>query len=269
MSSVMWDGPELARLYDRISDIQFKGGQMLAEMAGVGAGDAVLDVGCGTGRLALYLADRVGPSGQVTGIDPSPPRVQVAWEKLMVMPHRNMRLMIGRAEDLGAFAGGEFDHVIYSSVVHWVGDKATALKEACRVLRPGGTVGMNTVDKSHHFAMKKVMDDLIIRKYPEYSSIEDRMMSQLVDGDELAALLSAAGFRDVEVRVLPEKHVYASPRELFDFIEASSFGNFLRGVPGPVRSEILEDMGKGLERMRTPAGIELASDMLYAMARKS
>ena len=268
MTSVMWDGPELAMLYDRISDLQFEGGRRLVAMMGVGPGEAVLDVGCGTGRLAVYLADVVGPSGRVTGIDPSPHRIQIAREKLNPARRRNLQFTIGRGEDLSAFGGSGFDHACYSSVIHWIGEKRAALAEAYRVLKPGGSLAMNTVDKAHHFAMKKVMDDLIARKYSQYADLGDEMMRQLVDGAELAELLGAAGFRDVRVEVVPEKHCYASPKELFDFIEASSFGNFLRGVPGHVRSEILEDMGKGLERMRTPAGIELASNMLYAMASK-
>ncbi len=88
MNSVMRDGPELARLYDRISDLQFEGGKKLVAMMGVKKGDAVLDVGCGTGRLAVHLAGIVGPSGSVTGIDPSPHRISIAEEKLKGQGHR-------------------------------------------------------------------------------------------------------------------------------------------------------------------------------------
>jgi ubiquinone/menaquinone biosynthesis C-methylase UbiE len=268
MSSVIWDGPELARLYDRISDLQFEGGRKLAEMMDVRKGDVVLDVGCGTGRLAVYLADIVGPSGSVTGIDPSAHRVRVAEEKLKGQGTRNVCFHVGIGEDLGAFRDDGFDHVCYSSVIHWIEDKMAALKEARRVLKPGGNVGMNTVDKEHHFTMRQILDDFIAKKYPEYQHIEDEMTSMLLGRDELREGLERAGFKEVKIRAVPDRHVYSSPRQLFEFMEASSLGNFLRQVPGPVKARMLEDLGKELEKMRTPAGIELTSKMLFATATK-
>ncbi|HEY3274275.1 MAG TPA: methyltransferase domain-containing protein [Methanocella sp.] len=266
MSSVMRDGRELAELYDRISDLQFEGGKRLAARMGVNNGDDVLDVGCGTGRLAVHLAGIVGPSGSVTGIDPSPYRVSVAEEKLKGQGYRNVRIRSGRGEDLGAFRDGRFDDVVYSSVFHWVEDKPAALVEARRVLRDGGRIGINTVDKDHHFAMRQIMEDLITKKYPEHWPMEDAMSHMLVSGRELDGLLQTAGFGDLRVETVSEKHVYSSAKQLFDFIEASSFGNFMRDVPGPVKSRMLEDLGGELEKMRTPAGIELTSKMLYATA---
>ena len=266
MNSVMRDGPELARLYDRISDLQFEGGKKLVAMMGVKKGDAVLDVGCGTGRLSVHLAGIVGPSGSVTGIDPSPHRISIAEEKLKGQGHGNVRIRIGRGEDLGAFRDGEFDHVIYSSVFHWIADKAAALEEARRALRAGGRIGMNTVDKDHHFAMRQIMEDLIAKKYPEQWPMEDAMSHMLVGERELGELLQTAGFGDIRIETVPEKHFYSSAKQLFEFMEASSFGNFMRDVPGPVKSRMLEDLGRELEKMRTPAGIELTSKMLFATA---
>jgi Methylase involved in ubiquinone/menaquinone biosynthesis len=269
MSSVTHDGPELAALYDRISDLQFNDGRKLAEMMGTRTGDAVLDVGCGTGRLAVYLASIVGSSGSVTGIDPSPYRVDIARRKLKEKGLKSVRFMAGRGEDLGAFRDMEFDRVIYSSVFHWIDDKPAALEEAYRVLKPGGRVGMNTVDKDHHSAMKQIMEDLIVRKYPEHRHLDDEFSRMLVNGPDLEKLLDEAGFRDVRVEAVFEKHAYDSAKQLFDFIEASSFGNFMPQLPGPVKSRMLEDLGQELEKMRTPAGIEMIAKMLFATATKS
>ena len=267
MSCVLYDEPELAERYDRISDLQFHSGCQLAGRMKVKAEDVVLDVGCGTGRLALYLAGLVGPAGQVLGIDPSPHRIRIAQRKLAAGEVLNVGFSLGRGEDLADMPCDSFDHVCYSSVFHWVDDKAAALREAYRVLRPGGAIGITTVDKGHTYAMRHIMEQLFTQKYPGVGFESE--MSMLIDAAELRGLLERAGFRDILIEKVAEKHCYASADELYQFMEASSFGNFLREVPDDVRAKIREEMGSMLEKLRTPRGIEIESCMLYALARKT
>ncbi len=269
MSSVKWDAPELAERYDKISDLQFESGRMLADMMGVKEGDTVLDVGCGTGRLALHISKVVGPSGSVVGIDPSPHRIQVAEAKLKGLEHGNLRFKLGQGEDLISLPSGVFDHVCYSSVFHWIGDKAAALAEANRVLKPGGAIGMTTVDKSHPLEMKRVMERIFREPpYAGHVNLEDEF-SLLVDREELSALLANAGFKNIDIKSVVKKHYYSSAEELFEFIEASSFGNFLRDVPEHLRQGLLGTLKDELEKRRTGARIELESSMMFAIARRS
>src|SRR5262249_12278393 len=76
------DSDVLAREYERVSaERQFRSGQRLVEELAVSSGERVLDLGCGTGLLARHIADRVGPSGYVLGIDPLPLRIELAQAK--------------------------------------------------------------------------------------------------------------------------------------------------------------------------------------------
>jgi arsenite methyltransferase len=269
MSSVTWDAPELAERYDKVSDLQFESGRRLADMMGIKEGDTVLDVGCGTGRLALHISKVVGPSGSVIGIDPSPHRIRVAEAKLKGLEHDNLRFMLGQGEDLISLSSGVFDHVYYSSVFHWIGDKAAALAEARRVLKPGGAIGMTTVDRSHPLEMKKVMERIFSETpYAGQVKLEDEF-SLLVDREELNALLENAGFNRIDINTVIKKHYYSSAEELFEFIEASSFGNFLKDIPGHLRQRFLRTMKEELEKRRAGAHIELESSMMFAIARKS
>ncbi|HEY4159587.1 MAG TPA: methyltransferase domain-containing protein, partial [Polyangiaceae bacterium] len=72
------DSRNLAQTYDRVSDLQLEGGKRLVERLGLQEGARVLDVGCGTGRLTHWLAERVGTNGAVIGIDPLEERIQLA-----------------------------------------------------------------------------------------------------------------------------------------------------------------------------------------------
>ncbi len=110
-------------------------------------GDHVLDVGCGTGDLALAAKTAVGASGTVYGIDPSPEMIARARRKA----DRNamdVQFQTGVIEKL-AFPDNEFDVVLISFVIHHLpGDdlKAQGLAEVFRILRPGGrflAIGIN------------------------------------------------------------------------------------------------------------------------------
>src|SRR5215218_1410938 len=139
-TSFAHDNRHLAETYDRVSDLQFEGGKQLIERLGLEEGARVLDVGCGTGRLTRWIAERLGPKGSVVGIDPLEHRITVARSEA-----GPVRFEVGQAEELGAFEDSSFDAVCLSSVLHWVADKARALAEIRRVLRPGGRVALTTV----------------------------------------------------------------------------------------------------------------------------
>ncbi len=268
VSDVTRDAPELAERYDKVSDLQFKSGCRLIGMMGIKEGDTVLDVGCGTGRLALHISKVVGPAGSVIGIDPSPHRLRVAEAKLDGQDRQNLCFMPGQGEDLLSLPSGTFDHVCYSAVFHWIGDKPAALAEAKRVLKPGGAIGMTTVDKSHPQKMRKVVERIFSEPpYVGQVNYEDEL-SMLVGREELNALLAGAGFDRIDIRTVIKKHCYSSAEELFEFLEASSFGNFLKDIPEHLRQAFLKALKGELEKRRTGPRIELESSMMYAMARK-
>ena len=81
-------------------------------------------------------------------------------------------------------------------------------------------------------------------------------------------MLASAGFRDIKIDVVDDKQYFSSPEVFLQFIEASSFGNFLRNVPAELRASVRKDIGKELEKMRTSKGIELQANVMYAIATK-
>jgi len=139
--SLELDSRELAATYDVTSTRQFNHGKVLIAALQLKPGQLVLDVGCGTGRLGEYVANIVAPSGRVIGIDPLPLRIELAASK-----NPRFEASVGRAEDLSAFASASFDALYSNSVFHWVSDKQTALREAHRVLKAGGRIGVNSAD---------------------------------------------------------------------------------------------------------------------------
>jgi SAM-dependent methyltransferase len=106
-------------------------GRLLAA-AGLPAGAAVLDVGCGAGASVVLLADEHGL--RATGLDASAATVAQA-----VDTRPDLAFVAGRAERL-PFDAAVFDAVLCECVLSTLPDPGAALAEAARVLRPGGIV---------------------------------------------------------------------------------------------------------------------------------
>ena len=112
--------------------------QKTADLASIQPGEQVLDVGCGTGTLAMEVARRVGREGLVVGIDPSAEQIARACSKA-ARPNVPVEFQIGVIEHL-AFPDQTFDAVLSTLMVHHLPAplKRQGLAEIARVLKPGG-----------------------------------------------------------------------------------------------------------------------------------
>jgi demethylmenaquinone methyltransferase/2-methoxy-6-polyprenyl-1,4-benzoquinol methylase len=108
-----------------------------AELAELQPGDSALDVCCGTGDLALELADRVGPQGRVIGCDFSEPMLDLAREKASALAGGGLRFEWADALSL-PYDDGRFDAVTVGFAVRNLSDLDAGLVEMTRVLRSGG-----------------------------------------------------------------------------------------------------------------------------------
>jgi SAM-dependent methyltransferase len=107
--------------------------EQFSDFAGIGAGQHVLDVGCGPGALTARLVQLVGPDG-VSAIDPSPSFVEAVRARF---PEIDVRA--ATAEDL-PFRTDTFDFALAQLVVHFMSDPVAGLSEMSRVTRAGGVV---------------------------------------------------------------------------------------------------------------------------------
>jgi ubiquinone/menaquinone biosynthesis C-methylase UbiE len=253
-TSFTHDTGKLAETYDRLSDSQFEGGKRLVERIGIREGSRVLDVGCGTGRLTRFIADKVGGAGKVVGIDPLPERIAVAREHAPGIPFD-----VGQAEDLSAFADESFDVVCMSAVFHWFADKPKALAEARRVLRPGGRVGATTMPRElmGSGTVASVMGPLLGRSpYVEKADVSVLPFATRVPGTtDLIAMLLAADLKPLELLIVARSRTHESGAEVVDFLESSSFGNFLRVVSEDVRPAFRADLVAAFDAMKGPEGV--------------
>jgi ubiquinone/menaquinone biosynthesis C-methylase UbiE len=263
MINVNHDSESLAEKYDKVSKYQYINGLVLVKKLNISSGHKVLDVGCGTGRLTLKLAGKVD---HITGIDPSIQRIEVARRKLTQMNQENVTFELGSSDDICRYGEDVFDVVYLSAVFHWINDKEEALNNIYRVLKPGGKLGICTGDKDHPYTVKIIAKEVL----REAGIIDEGAdFSAPVNTVELDSLLRKSGFRVMEIKLKKDSRYFETPVKCLEYVEASSFGNFLGNTLVSVRDNIKAEILAELKKYQTPKGIESVYYDLFALADKS
>jgi SAM-dependent methyltransferase len=185
------------------------------------AGERVVDCGSGSGVDSLIAARLVGSEGRVVGVDMTPEMLAAARRAAEAAGMHNVEFRDGLLEALPVDDGWA-DVIISNGVLNLVPDKAAALSEMARVLRPGGRL--------------QLADIVLGRAVSDDSKRDVSLWTGCIAGgllaDELAEAVRAAGFTDVEV--IPGADVFAgAPQDS----NAAAFGTRGAGIrarrPGP------------------------------------
>src|SRR5471032_771544 len=259
------DSDQLARDYETVSaGRQFLAGKQLVADVAPAKGTHVLDLGCGTGLLAEHIADVVGPTGFVLGLDPLKLRIDLAPKRARA----NLAFEVGDAYALDALATQAFDAVVLNAVFHWLPQKSGPMRSFARILKTGGRLGLSTTLKGHRTIVQEEVGLALavppFDRYPRPSAT----LSHRVSVEEMHALLEDAGFEATRVEVLQSEQRFATPEEAIRFGEASSFGNLLVHMPVELRPAARERIASRLAAVMGPEGFVQPRQRLVVIGQK-
>ena len=162
----------------------------LWRQAGIVAGARVADVGCGPGALLPALADAVGPTGRVTGVDADPAAVVAA--RAYTADRGPVSVREGRAEETG-LPPAAFDVVMLRHVLaHNGGREGVIVEHLSTLLRPGGCLYLLDIDGTAVRIMPDDDPDLADLRQ-RYLTFQSRRGNDVRAGLRLADLLGLAG----------------------------------------------------------------------------
>lgn len=232
----------------------------IADAADIRAGQSVLDVACGTGVLLRVCAERIKPGGRATGLDRNDGMLAVAKRKY---PEASWRT--GMAEAL-PFEDASFDRIVSQFGLMFFEDRAQALKEMWRALRPGGRLAVavwaSLADTPGYAAMTAVLRRLF------GAEIARELESPYVLGnrDELLTLFEASEVPEVTIETLEGSARFRSIEDwvhtdikgwtLADLIDDADYARLLRAAEREFQPFVAAD---GTVRFAAPAHLVTAT----------
>jgi len=223
-------------------------------------GERVLDVGCGVGQTTLELAERVGPSGSVLGIDISTPMLARARERARAAGLANVRFENADAQT-HAFTPESVDLVYSRFGVMFFADPTAAFANLLRALRPGGRLAFVCWQAMTENAWMRESLAAVLKHVAPPPPADPHAPGPFAfaDAARVRGILERAGFRAVRHEAVPgQLSLGASLDEAVSFaVEIGPASRLLKEAPEAARAAAVAELRKALEAHVTPKGVDL------------
>jgi SAM-dependent methyltransferase len=171
--------------------------QHLLEYSHVSSGQHILDIGTGTGHLAIEAARIVGDGGRVIGVDVSSRMLELARCKVEALGLRNVEFLLADAESLH-FSANSFDQILCANTFPWIEDKEATLRNWHLFLKSGGVIGIHTPADTAYVGY------VVLREVFEKYGVLLEASNRIGTLEMCQSLFVDAGFEVIEIKT--EQH---------------------------------------------------------------
>jgi SAM-dependent methyltransferase len=259
--------------YQEVLDSQIRPlGRVAMDRAAIGAGEHVLDVGCGCGDTALELASRVAPNGAVVGIDISTPMLERARERAREAIATNVRFENADAETHPLPERG-FDVVFSRFGVMFFSDATRAFGNLRRALRDGGRLSFvcwQALEENPWMGVPTAAAASVI-SLPPLGPTDAPGPFGLADPERIRRVLGGAGFRDVSLESFDTfLDVGGSDldRSIEFVVQMGPTGSALRQAGAEAVPRVLAAVKRAVARYHTERGLRMKGAVWIVSGRR-
>ncbi len=240
----------------------------LIERAGIGQGDRVLDVACGTGIVARRSVHLVGPDGKVAGLDADANMVRAAKQFAEREGIFSIEWHHGDALSIPVLTEA-YDVVLCQQGLQFVRDRLGALQEMFRVMVPTGRLALSVWRSIDRCPFLAVLASVIEKYLGSQSTAAFYASCSLTGREELKAFIAGAGFCDVRIYLEVQMARYPSlQRLLHGYLSVFPFFSEIAGMPEKDRQWMLNEMIDLLSVFADDSGLAVPMECHIATARK-
>ncbi len=212
-----------------------------------GAGERIVDLGCGTGEHTIELARRSG--GRARGIDSSPAMIEKADElRAQLDPELRARVEFVRVDIRDFSASGEYMAIFSNAALQWLGDHRGIFAACFKALAAGGEIAIQMPANERETAQAT------IAAMAADAPWRDRLGGAATPSRENVAppetyreILAGLGFAEIDCFYYTFAHPMGSPAEVVEWSRATALRPFLNRLPSEAHDEFVNDLTRRLE----------------------
>lgn len=238
------------------------------EHLGLRAGERVLDVACGTGIIARVAAGRMGTAGSIVGVDLNRSMLGLARS---LAPNDGPKIEWEEGDAVALrWPNDEFDVVLCQQGLQFFPDKASALREMHRVLKPSGRLGLAVWRSVSHSPCHLAVGDALGRWVGPEATRRFQVPFSFGDADALEKVIADAGFQDIDIEVhVVMRHLLPAEESIPALVASTPVGPDLVALPETRRNAIVAEAAAALQRYQTSdGGFDLPQPTHFVRARK-
>jgi ubiquinone/menaquinone biosynthesis C-methylase UbiE len=221
------------------------------------SGHTVLDMACGDGAYSLWLADRVGPRGQIIGVDQAEDYVSIARRRAEESPLANIISFSAAPIESLPFEDGTFDFCWCAQSLYSLPDPVDALRHMLRVTKRGGAIAVLENDTLHHVILPWPIEVELTMRAAELRSLaqkSDKPYKYYV-GRQLRRVFRSAGLQRIESRSFAtDRAAPLAPNERTFLLQ------YLKHLAGRIRASFDGPSRTAFDRLVDPQSAEFILD---------